>query len=176
MKSLILRLFALLLLPFCVAAQVKLEKRSLLDGRVELLVPTYFKIMTPEMLSKKYPSQNKPDLVLTDDDGTVNIVVSLLKQHVQESQIGDFKDFQLNSLKKMRPDSKFLEDGVKTTNGKSIGYFKFISTAIDQKVFNYYFFTSLDGRILLLTFNCTEKLLPEWSETAQTIVSSLTVK
>jgi hypothetical protein len=47
---------------------------------------------------------------------------------------------------------------------------------VDQTVFNYYFFTNVDGKVILFSFNCIEKLLPIWKETAGTIVSSLKIK
>ncbi len=69
-----------------------------------------------------------------------------------------------------------LDEGVKTMNGKKIGYFKFLTQAVDQKVFNYYFFTVVDGKVLLFSFNCIEKLQKKWEPTADKIVSSLVTK
>jgi len=168
----------LLLIPFCGIAQTKLEKKSFLDGKLELLVPTYFKPMAADVLDAKYPDRNhQPNLVLTDNDAEVNIVISYVPQQpLQDDQMAAYKDFQISSLKRMHPDAKWLESGVKTVNGKNIGYFKFTSSGADQPVFNYYFFTNMNGKVLLLTFNCPEKLLPKWKDTVETIVSSLTVK
>lgn len=177
MKSITKIIFFAFIIPFAVSAQVKLEKKTFLDNKIELMVPADFKPMTEEMLNFKYPNTHqRPNLVLTDENAEVNIVISLIPQPITPGQIGAFKDFQMGSLKKMRPDAKWLEDGVKTINGKSVGYFKFISNAVDQTVFNYYVFTDMDGKVLLLSFNCTEKQLPKWKETAETIVSSLKVK
>ena len=177
MKSIILKTLLILLLPICLKAQILLEKKSFINNKIELLVPKDFKPMTAEMLNAKYPNRNQqPYLILTNEDADVNIVISPLSQSLQANQVAEFKDFQINQLKKMRPDAKWLDNGVKTINGKSIGYFKFISSAIDQTVFNYYFFTDMDGKILLLTFNCTEKLLPTWKDATEKIVSSLIVK
>jgi hypothetical protein len=177
MKSITKIIFFAFIIPFAVSAQVKLEKKTFLDNKIELMVPADFKPMTEEMLNVKYPNtRQRPSLVLTDENAEVNIVISAIAQPITPEQIGAFKDFQISSLKKMRPDAKWLEDGVKTINGKSVGYFKFISNAVDQTVFNYYFFTDMDGKVLLLSFNCIEKLLPKWKEAAETIVSSLKVK
>lgn len=166
-----------LVTPACLKAQVKLERRSFLDGKMELLVPVNFKPMTAAMMNFKYPNANqKPNIVLTDEYAEVNIVISFLSQSLKSSQIDEFKNFQISMLKKLRPDAKWLEDGTKVVNGKKIGYFKFVSNAIDQTVFNYYFFTDMDGKVLLMTFNCIEKLLPEWKDTSESIVASLTVK
>lgn len=176
MKSVPLKpILFFLIIPFCVTAQVKLEKKSFLDNKIELMVPADFKPMPEEMLNTKYHNQ-RPALVLTDADAEVNIIINPIPQPIKPEQISAFKDFQMNSLKKSRPDAKWLDNGVKRVNGKSIGYFKFISNAIDQTVFNYYFFTDMDGKVLLFSFNCTEKLLPKWQETADAIVSSLKVK
>jgi hypothetical protein len=69
-----------------------------------------------------------------------------------------------------------LDEGVKTINGKKIGYFKFLTQAVDQKVFNYYFFTVVNGKILLFSFNSIEKLQKKWEHTADEIVASLKIK
>jgi hypothetical protein len=177
MKSITKIIFFAFIIPYSVSAQIKLEKKAFLDNKIELMVPANFKPMTEEMLNTKYPNtRQRPGLVLTDEDAEVNLVISLIPQPIKPEQIGAFKDFQISSLKKSHPDAKWLADGVKTINGKSVGYFKFISSAVDQTVFNYYFFTDMDGKVLLLSFNCTEKLLPKWKETVETIVSSFKVK
>jgi hypothetical protein len=178
MKNLITALcYFLSLLPLLSPAQIKLEKQSLLDNKIELLVPVYFKPMEAEMLNYKYPNRNQqPQLVLTDKQAEVNIIVSIINQPLQANQIATFKDFQISGLKKTHPDAKWLDNGVRDINGKNVGYFKFISNAVDQPVYNYYFFTNINGKVLLLTFNCIEKLLPEWKDVAESIVTSLKFK
>jgi hypothetical protein len=178
MKTIIFRSFLLILfIPFGSFAQIKLEKKSFIDNKIEILVPADFKSMSAEALEKKYPNRNHtPDVVLTDENGEVNIVMSLINQPLQDSLVGAYKDFQISSLKKLHPDAKWLDEGVKPINGKSVGYFKFTCSVVDDTAFNYYFFTDMDSKVMILSFNCTEKLLPKWKETAETIVSSLKIK
>jgi hypothetical protein len=165
------------LLPIISKAQIKLEKRSLLNDKIELMVPDYFKPMTADVIAQKYPNPGQqPSLVLTDENAEVNIVVSATQQPIQSSQMAQYKDFMIGSLKKSHPDAQWLDNGVKTVNGKNVGYFKMISNAVDQKVFVYYFFTNMDGKVLLVTFNCPESMLPNWKDTADTIMASLKVK
>ncbi|MGZ3751038.1 MAG: hypothetical protein ACXVAU_07175, partial [Mucilaginibacter sp.] len=167
----------LLLMPFLGFSQINLEQQRFLNNRVELLVPIGFIHMSAGDRDIKYPNQSQqPDVILTDQNGDVNILIVMLSQTIHPSQIAAYKDFQIATLKKSHPNSQWLDNGVRTINGKSVGYFKFITDAADQKIFDYYFFTELDGRVLLLTFNCTEKLLPKWKATAETIVSSLSIK
>jgi hypothetical protein len=169
-------LLILFLLPFFSYAQIKLEKRRFLNDKVELLVPDYFKPMTAYAITQKYPNSGQiPNLVLTDEQNEVNIIMALTPQPIASSQIGQYKDFMISSLKKTHADAKWLDNGVKTINGKNIGYFKMITNAADKKLFVYYFFTDMDGKVLLFTFNCTETLLPRWKETADAIMASLKI-
>jgi hypothetical protein len=55
------------------AAEPALQRRSLLGDRVSMLVPTDFTQMSAEMVVKKYPIGNPPDLVYTNADHTVNV-------------------------------------------------------------------------------------------------------
>ncbi|TRX34083.1 DcrB/PsbP domain-containing protein [Flavobacterium restrictum] len=164
------------LIPFISFAQIKMEKLNLLNGKVEFNSPTELTKMTDEMWTLKYQNRPKPTLVLSDKNGEVNFIADMTNQPASESQLDSFKDFQIQQLKRNRPDLNVLNGGVKVINGKKVGYFKFITQAIDQKVFNYYFFTIVDGKILLFTFNCIEKLQINWEKSADEIVSSLKTK
>lgn len=146
------KILFLLLLPVFGFSQAKLETVNLLSGKVKILAPKELKPMSDQMWTLKYQKRTRPVLVLTDEDGEVNLIADMTQQPASENQLSSFKDFQIQQLKSRRPDLELLSDGVKTFNGKKVGYFKFVTQAVDQKVFNYYFFTILNGKILLFTF------------------------
>lgn len=165
-----------LLFPIFSFGQSKLDTVSILNGKIKILAPKDLSSMTDEMWGAKYQKRPKPIMVLTDVDGEVNLIADMTQQPATENQIAAFKDYQIQQLKAKRPDLNLLSDGVKIINSKKVGYFKFITQAVDQKVFNYYFFTIVDGKILLFTFNCIEKLQKKWENTADDIVASLQIK
>lgn len=154
----------------------ELEKRIILDEKVEILIPKDFKPMTAAMLDLKYKGANRPKLVFTDENGTVNIAFSLLPNAATPDQIEDYKNAIKNTYQQSFPDATWVGDGVRIINGKKTGYIKLVTNAIDQKIYNSIFITDCDGKLLIGTFNCTEKLLPDWKETAERIVASLKVK
>jgi hypothetical protein len=168
-----MKVLILLLFPIFSFGQTKLDTVSFLSGKVKILAPEELKPMSDQMWTLKYQQRTRPVLVLSDEDGEVNLIADMTQQPASESQLASFKDFQIQQLKSRRPDLELLSDGVKTINGKKAGYFKFVTQAIDQKVFNYYFFTLVNGKILLFTFNCIEKLQKKWESTADQIVASL---
>ncbi len=177
MRSKIIVFFVIFfLLPVFVFSQVKLERITLLDDKVSILAPVELSKMTDEMWTLKFQKRARPMLVLTDVNGAVNLIADLTQQNVTEDQLGSFKNFQLAQLKKVKPAQNILQEGIKAVNGKKVGYYKFLSQVNDQKVFNYYFFTIVEGKILFFTFNCMEKLKTTWEKTADQIVASLKIK
>ena len=171
-----MKLLIVLLFPFFSYSQIKLEKINLLDNKLEILIPKQLSVMSEEMWTLKYKRNIRPILVLTDEEGEVNFLADDTQIASTENGIDSFKNFHINSMKEKRPDLEFLEDGIKTINGIKVGYFKFLSQAIDQKVFNYYFFIVIEEKIILFSFNCIEKLQSTWEKSADEIVSSIFIK
>ncbi len=172
-----MKFIALLFLPIFTFGQIKLDKKiSLLDNKVEILAPKELSKMSDEMWTLKYHTLPRPELVLTDENGEINLLVDLTQQPAAENQIAAYKDFRISNLKKNRTDIKILSDGIKTVDGKKIGFIKFSSEASDQNIFNFYFFTVVNGKILLFTFNCIEALQKTWEKTADEILDSLKIK
>jgi len=174
MKSFLL-LFVIIS-PLFAPAQNGLDTISLADDKVRLLVPSDWAPMSNQLWETKYPGRTMPMLALTDENGEVDLIADLTRQPATEDQIADFKAFQLQQLKTSRPDMEFLSEGIRTVHGRQVGYFKFLTRAVDQKVFNYYFFTVVDGRIMLFTFNCIKSLKRAWERSADQIMASIVVK
>lgn len=96
------------LIPFISFAQIKMEKINLLNGKVEFNSPTELTKMTDEMWALKYHNRPKPTFVVSDENGGVNLIADTTNQSASESQLGLWKDFQIERLKKNRPDLKVL--------------------------------------------------------------------
>jgi len=169
-------LLIFLLFPIVGLAQADFVKITLLDGKVELLAPKQLTSMTDDMWIFKYHQKVKPLLVLTDSNAEINLIAQMTGQALEEGEMEKYKDFRIANLEKTRSDLKILSDGVKTVNGKNVGYCKFLTQAIDQPVFNYYFFIIVNGKILFCSFNCIEKLQGTWEKYADEIVDSIKVK
>ncbi len=159
-----------------VAKAPDLEKRRIYSNQVEILVPKGFKDMPADMVSRKYPSANRPNVIFTDADGTVNVAFNHTANQATQAQIDAYKASIVTSTKRAYSSAKWRGDGVKVINGRKVGYCELITPAADQNVYNLMFFTDLDGRLLMCTFNCVEKKLGEWQEPARQIMRSLTVK
>ncbi len=174
-----MKYFGLLLLTLVLVSatvNIELEKRSLFNNRLELKIPKDFQVMSEEMLSIKYPSDRRPTLVYTNKSGGINVALNLTESRATQNEIPSYKDYLLETFKSAYPSAEWKSSGVTTINGRKVGYLEFVTPAIDTEIYNLFFFTDLDGKLLLCTFNCTIGSMNEWNSTAKEIMHSLRVK
>ena len=176
MKKIRLLFSLIIIVPLFALSQSNADTISILDNKAKIVVPAELSKMSDEMFAIKYGNKSRPVLVLSDEEGEINFMADMTRQQALESELSSYKDFRIEQLKKSRSDLEIVEQGVKTVNGKKVAYFKFLSQAVDQKVFNYYFFTLVDGKVLLFVFNCIEKLRKDWEKKADAILLSLKTK
>ena len=154
--------------------QDSLISKSFLNNKVHLLVPKTFSELSQATIAEKYPDPNsRPSIILTDKEEFSSIKIIKLPQEVSDNEIARYKAFHMTNMKK-EPNLEWLGDGIKKINGKTNGFIKVIYT--DRNTFSYFLFTSLDGKLLLLTYNCARKLWPALEETTEKIITSLKIE
>ncbi len=175
----IIRITSLIFLTFLLISAstgIDLEKRSLLNNRIELKIPKTFSIMAEDMMRTKYPSERRPGLVYTNASGGINVALNLTQNPADQSMIVPYKDNLMQTFKSLYPSAEWKSSGVKEVNGRKVGYLELVTPAIDTEIYNLLFFTDLDGKLLLCTFNCTKNNMAEWTPAAKEIMGSLKVK
>lgn len=155
---------------------INLKTKSLLNDNVEIMIPEGFKIMSEEMLKLKYPSANRPTIVYTNDSGSINVALNLTISSASQDLIPQFKEALQNTFRQVYPSAKWKGNGINTINDKKVGYLELITPAIDTEVYNLIFFTDVNSKLLLCTFNCTVQYLKEWQSIGDEIMNSLKVK
>jgi hypothetical protein len=175
-----IRAFGLAILMLALATAftvtIDLEKKSLLSDKVELKIPKGFEIMSEGMMKIKYPSERRPALIYTNETGGINVALNLTQNKASQDLISAYKDNFVKMFKNMYPSADWKDNGIKEINGKKIGYLELVTPAIDTEIYNLMFFTDLDGKLLLCTFNCTKKDINEWTPIAKEIMFSLKIK
>lgn len=172
----IIKLLLLLVLPIFSFAQTELEKIVLLNNQVEILAPKSLKQMTMDMWVAKYNNRSIKLLALSDEYAEVSLIGDTSKQVMSDTKLYPYKDFQIAAIKKAHPETVIIDSGVKVINAKKVAFVKFVVEAVDQKVYNQVFFTSLNGKLLFFSFNCIDSLRPTWEAIADEIMTSLKVK
>lgn len=146
------------------------------NGNIEIKYPSKLKPMSDEMFNLKYRMSPMPEIRLSDDTANASIIGTTRPEKATDKDLEQILKSTINVFHSTRKDIHILDSGLKMVNNKKIGFVKFHSEAIDQKVFNYLFFTVVKDKLFMCSFNCTEKIQKEWEPIADEIVKSIVVK
>ena len=154
---------------------VLLQPKTMINGKLTLLIPQGFSIMDEEMLKLKYPSERRPTLVYTNELGSINIAINHTKDRIQQSDIAAFHQRLDGMFRNLYPSATWFESGVIDINGREWLTLNLRTPAIDTEIRNIMIGTSVEGRLLLVSFNVTREQEDQWLEPAKAIVQSLRV-
>jgi hypothetical protein len=152
------------------AEKVKMENVDVLDKRVTLSMPADFTEMSEDVMKVKYPLNSRPTQVYTNKETTVNFAFNFTANKIAESQLDAFAQQMKAMLANVNPKiSKVKVDGRKAI------LFDFVTPAADTEIHNLMLATSVDGRLLLTTFNTTKEQAPEWLEVGRESLLSVKI-
>src|SRR6202008_896040 len=120
--------------------QAELEKRSLLDDKIEILVPKAWKQMSEEHIKIKYPGARPPKYVLSDVTGGISLAFNHTDTRATQEQIEAYKNVLKSSLTNAFPEAEWIKDSVTVINGRKVGFCKVITNAQSGRIYNQMFF------------------------------------
>ena len=166
----------ILLLVSSIAFAENLVENEVLQGRVKIKLPSTFELMEQGMLEFKYPESNRPTEVYTNPEGSVNIALNYTNNPLHENQIEEFHAVLSQMFHNLYPSATWHRDGVEEINGNKFVVLELVTPAIDTEIHNIISGTSVENRLLLVSFNTTKELSGQWLETGKAIIYSIDVQ
>ena len=132
--------------------------------RLELYLPEGFIEMPEEFAAMKYPSVNRPQMILTSLDGSTNFAFNLLTEgDVPYERIGGLAGQMKGLLRRSDPSYVFeREEMGRLSNGSPIYMFDHRSFGVDEKLYNMVCFTAFQCGVVHGVFNCLERDMEQW--------------
>lgn len=149
------------------------ERRLLAKETITMMLPKDFVPMSPEIARMKYPSEQRPETILTDETGTVNLMFQYMEGEENNATIESFRNQIFGMMKRVNPGIKEKEIGVVEAGEKQIAYVEFSSPAIDGKLYNLMFYLAVKGQPLMGSFNCQTKEMKYWRLAAFEMMQSI---
>lgn len=141
---------------------LQFEKENILD-KLTIYLPDTFRIMPFELAQVKYPSEFRPQMILTSLDLSVNFGFSVFIHEIQKEQVEELA-LRIRGMIESEKQSIFYEF---EELGKVSGYyFTFRSHAMDIDLYNIQLIAPLKNQILQASFNCPYKKYKEWKKVA----------
>lgn len=154
----------------------QVEKNEILNGKVLALLPSGFDVMSEEMLAAKYPASNRPALVYTNEDGSINFAFNHTVNQVTEDKLPEVLPAFVQQFNSIYPQIQWFKKEIEKVNSKNFTVMEFTTPAVDTRIYNLMYITELEGRMLMCSFNCMESQKSEWESKAKQVLNSVEVK
>jgi hypothetical protein len=153
--------------------RVNFEKKQLFDGKIEMILPKDFQAIDPENL---YKPETKPDLLLVNDGGAIQITLThLSKKASNDEEVIAHKNAVQRILQQMNPSIEWLEGGTKKINEKPLVFFEFITPMLGAEIYNLTFFVRLSRRIFTGSFVYGDREFKGWKQIFHQMLGSIEI-
>lgn len=151
---------------------MELLERSLYQDQFKIYIPKRFAIMDEKIVTLKYPTQSRPQLIYTNAEATVDIGFNLIPEQLEDEDVPEFRDIVINHLKELQPHAPKPEKGELFVSGKSptqrpgnrhkVAYYTYTNHIIGGQMYNHVFISTVGGNILVCNMNCLKKDQKKW--------------
>lgn len=166
MRKIIISLFL-----FCshIRAQ-ELVQTELLDDAISFLTPSCFKPMPEEIIR---PLKKGGITVLSNSTHGVTIAIEHTQNSFSLNDVAKAKTTISKMFHNIYPRAKWFREELITVDGKPAIVFELITPAMDSKIHNIMYMTSLNERLLVITFNTTLARSEKWLPIGHRIMKSI---
>lgn len=149
------------------------SRQMMFQEKVSILFPEEFIFMPPNIAKQKYPMEDRPQIIKTNPELTVNFAFSLLPQQLKPEQTNEATNAFHSLIKRMQPANRFFDKKVGETDSSPIGWFDFKSPGLDEPVYTIMAFTSIDNHLLHCIFNSAYRHMESWKPIALQVFYSI---
>lgn len=154
--------------------ELEFEEVKLFNNKVAITIPKTFEDMPAELAKSKYPLENRPQIIKSNEDGSVNLTFSYFaEQPLFEEQLEELNKNIRDGLKRMNPTIIFYSNEVIEKDLIKIAYYDFKSNAYDGALYNINFGAAIENKLFIGTFNCNVTEVSEWKIVALQMIASL---
>lgn len=147
---------------------------ELFQGKLAVNLPETFTDLPLEYAKMKYPSEQRPSVIKSNKEGSINFTFELLSASVPTDKIEQLRNQMKNVIKRFQPANVFFEKGEMQINTIETAWFDYKSHGIDQKLYNLMYFMPLDEQVLHGVFNCPMDMGKDWRPVVFEVMKSIT--
>lgn len=139
------------------------------DDKFRVKIPTSYKAMDEKEIKEKYGSE-APSAVYANDNDTINVAISTTDNALANDQIEEY----LKAMKSILGlGGDLLGDDYYQVGDHNVATIQLDTKSNEGNYYNNMMFFSVDGKLAIVTFNCTSDLKDEYKPVGDFIIKSL---
>lgn len=155
------------------SALYEFAPRYLYEHRFQIYLPDEFTEMPERLRRIKYPYENRPELILSDEAGAIDFTFKRLEQELEDEMVRELTEGMRSMLQRANPTHVFYESGIEQVEDKPIGFMEFKSTVMDGALYTLMYFLAFEGRAMMGTFCCNYKMYSDWRDIAYQVMRTI---
>ncbi|HYF67788.1 MAG TPA: hypothetical protein VD884_06625 [Ohtaekwangia sp.] len=178
-------LFVLLFIGTASAQKPKLVKTKV-NQELTVVVPKGWTAMDAMDFTQRYPSVRAPLAAYTNEERTIDFSINVSATQWPDANLEISQQFFKASLMNMFDRVEMIGEGVREVNKKKFVFFEFTSRVNGIKrqegnqspVLKYTYIQYLvePSRTLVFSFNCPQREMEDWQETAREMMDRIRIK
>lgn len=153
--------------------KMELDEREFLDGQIVMLIPKLLQTMPEELMQIKYPNPERPEWIVSDEEGKVSLGISLERGEIENGDIEEIVNILKKEMQRMYPASKIeIENPVGEGNEK-VYWFSLDIPLIDDICCHVMFFREVKGGLLMGTLDCSKDEKKMWKDALRQILGTI---
>lgn len=134
-----------------------------LSEGIHVRIPEGFDRMPSELAEKKFPSIHRPQIILSDSEGSICLTFSLYEGSAGEPEaVEEMLESFRQILKGFQPSIRFTDSGSQEDGEKMRGWIGFISSSLGGGIYNVLSFLRLRRHSVLGMSSCPEQEMGAW--------------
>nr|WP_106781377.1 hypothetical protein [Lysinibacillus timonensis] len=155
---------------------IEFKEIGFYNNQIRMYIPKAFEVMTPELMDIKYPSSRRPEYIYTSESSSINVTMKMMEQVIKKEELENFTHNMMYMLRKLQPSAEMLDYGMKEVNGEQIGYFDFMTPALDGKIYNLMYFFMVGENVTMGSVNCLKNEMTIWKPLAYGMMESISIE
>lgn len=152
---------------------IEYETVELFEKKMSIALPKGMKPMEEKMAKVKYPSEERPQVIYTSEDGEVNFAFSHYDLPIEPEETLRAIEEIKNIIKKVQPAAVIYETKEETRGGTKLSWFDFKGYGLDSQTYNLMYVTPLDKNMLHGVFNCAYGDGAQWKKAVLPAILSI---
>ena len=151
--------------------------REVPNTPLSMHLPESLILMSNASIKLKYPSVERPKIILTTINETVNFLYTPTEIEFPSTELKTTMEGFRAVLKRMNPSFVINEpQPLQTTQDKEIYWFDYRSPVMETELYNLMYATEVNGTLFMGGFNCLWKYRFQWKTLILQMMRTITVK
>jgi len=151
-------------------------ERQKIYGRINVVLPNDFIDLPLSFAKLKYISEDRPKVIKSSKDTSIDFAFNYRPEKLNRKEVPYIAKGYAAAIRKIFPSNEFMECGTFFLDSKKeqlMSWYEYLSPDFKEKLYNLHGFLGVEGRLMQVSFHCSEAIYKMWRPAALEVFASI---